>query len=148
MAIDAAPDRFTVRVVAWSDGIDALRAVRRAVFIVEQSIPEELEWDEFDEVSLHAVAEDASGTAIGCGRLLPDGHVGRMAVVSAWRGRSVGSALLVELVELARSAGHSRVLLNAQTRVMPFYARHGFTAAGDEYMEAGIPHTTMARTLR
>jgi predicted GNAT family N-acyltransferase len=148
MAVDAAPHPFTVRVVGWSDGIDALRAVRRAVFIVEQSIPEELEWDEFDDVSLHTVAEDASGTAIGCGRLLPDGHIGRMAVVTAWRGSGVGSALLVELVELARSAGHSRVLLNAQTRVMPFYARHGFAAAGDEYMEAGIPHTTMARTLR
>ncbi len=71
-----------------------------------------------------------------------------MAVMSAWRGRGVGSALLVELVKLARAAGHSRAILNAQTRVMPFYAHHGFAAAGDEYMEAGIPHTTMARTLR
>jgi predicted GNAT family N-acyltransferase len=138
---------FTVRLVGWSDAGDGLRSVRRAVFIVEQLIPEEMEWDEFDAVSRHAIAEDAAGAAIGCGRLLPDGHIGRLAVVSAWRGRGVGGALLERLVDLARARGHARAILNAQTQAMPFYARHGFVAEGEEYLEARIPHRTMARTL-
>jgi predicted GNAT family N-acyltransferase len=147
MAADAQLREFTVRLVDWADSIDGLRAVRRAVFIEEQAIPEDLEWDEFDAVCRHAIAEDASGSAVGCGRLLPDGHIGRLAVLRDWRGRGVGTALLVRLMELARSRGHARAILEAQTRAMPFYARHGFAAAGDEYLEAGIPHRTMARTL-
>jgi predicted GNAT family N-acyltransferase len=121
--------------------------VRRAVFIEEQAIPEDMEWDEFDAVCRHAIAEDANGNAVGCGRLLPDGHIGRMAVLRDWRGRGVGAALLVHLMDLARSRGHSRAILEAQTRAMPFYVRHGFAAAGDEYLEAGIPHRTMTRAL-
>lgn len=147
MAVDAGADPFAIRLVDWSDAIDALRAVRRAVFIVEQSIPEDLEWDDFDGVCRHALAEIASGMAVGCGRLLPDGHIGRLAVLDAWRGRGVGSALLSQLVDLARARGHARVILNSQTQAMPFYARHGFVAVGDEYLEAGIPHRTMTRTL-
>jgi predicted GNAT family N-acyltransferase len=138
---------FVVHLVDWPGAADALREVRRAVFIVEQSIPEELEWDEFDAPSRHALAVDASGRAIGCGRLLADGHVGRLAVLSAWRGRGVGAAILDTLVELARVRGHKLVILNSQVHAMPFYARHGFAAVGDVYVEAGIPHQTMERSL-
>jgi len=147
MADVSAQDRFAIRLVDWSGAGDALRAVRQAVFIVEQSIPEAMEWDADDAICRHALAEDASGTPVGCGRLLADGHIGRLAVLSAWRDRGVGSALLERLVDLARSLGHSRVILNAQTQAMPFYARHGFAAVGDEFMEAGIPHQAMARSL-
>ena len=147
MEADAVPRGFTVRLVDWADGVDGLRAVRRTVFIEEQAIPEDMEWDEFDTVSRHAIAEDATGRAVGCGRLLPDGHIGRLAVLRDWRGRGVGAALLVHLMDLARSRGHARAILEAQTRAMPFYARHGFAATGDEYLEAGIPHRTMTRTL-
>jgi predicted GNAT family N-acyltransferase len=147
MADDSAHDRFAVRVVDWSSAGDALRAVRQAVFIVEQSIPEAMEWDADDAVCRHALAEDASGQPVGCGRLLADGHIGRLAVLSSWRGRGVGSALLQHLMDLAGSLGHARVILNAQTQAMPFYARHGFAAVGEEFMEAGIPHRTMARNL-
>jgi predicted GNAT family N-acyltransferase len=147
MADDTAQNRFAIRLVDWSGAGEPLRAVRRAVFIVEQSIPEAMEWDNDDAVCRHALAEDASGGPVGCGRLLADGHIGRLAVLSAWRGRGVGSALLQHLMDLARSLGHARVVLNAQTRAMPFYARHGFDAVGDEFMEAGIPHHTMARNL-
>ncbi len=146
MAVEAAPP-FRVRVVAWDDAGDKLRAVRLAVFVVEQNIPEELEWDAFDAPSVHAIAEDAHGAPIGCGRLLPDGHIGRMAVISDWRGRGVGAALLVRLIELARERGDERVLLNAQTQAMPFYARYGFAPVGAEFEEAGIPHWTMERVL-
>ncbi|MEO8753626.1 MAG: GNAT family N-acetyltransferase [Casimicrobiaceae bacterium] len=147
MAADAAP-AFRVRVVAWADAADKLRAVRLAVFVVEQNIPEELEWDEFDAPSVHVVAEDAQGAPIGCGRLLPDGHIGRMAVLSDWRGRGVGAALLVRLIELARERGDQRVLLKAQTQAMPFYARYGFAPVGAQFEEAGIAHWTMERAVR
>ena len=147
MANNRAQDRFAVRLVDWSGAGDALRAVRRAVFIVEQSIPEEMEWDGDDAVCRHALAEDASAHPVGCGRLLADGHIGRLAVLPAWRGRGVGSALLQRLSDLARSLGHTQVILNAQTQAMPFYARHGFAAVGEEFIEAGIPHQAMARNL-
>ncbi len=138
---------FALRVVDWAGGEAKLRAVRIAVFVIEQNIPEELEWDEFDAVSVHALAEDDAGTPIGCGRLLPDGHIGRMAVLSDWRGRGVGAALLVKLIDLARARGDARVRLHAQTQAMPFYAKFGFAPVGAEFSEAGIAHWTMERVF-
>ena len=138
---------FALRVVDWAGGEPSLRAVRIAVFVIEQNIPEELEWDEFDAVSVHALAEDEAGTPIGCGRLLPDGHIGRMAVLSDWRGRGVGAALLVNLIELARARGDARVRLHAQTQAMPFYAKFGFVPVGAEFSEAGIAHWSMERVF-
>ena len=112
-----------MRVADWTRDAAALRDVRYEVFVVEQHVPEALEWDDIDAQCVHALAVDASGHVIGCGRLLPDGHIGRMAVRAPWRGRGVGAALLDLLVALARQRGHARVVLNAQTQAMPFYAR-------------------------
>lgn len=142
-----ATDAFTLRTVAWGDEAAKLRAVRIAVFVIEQNIPEELEWDAHDPVSVHVIAEDAAGTPVGCGRLLPDGHIGRLAVLSDWRGQGVGAALLARLTELARERGDARVLLNAQVQAMPFYARYGYEPVGEPFVEAGIPHQTMERFL-
>lgn len=139
---------FDVRVTDWTADEAALRAVRRAVFIVEQGVPESLEWDEVDPRCVHALALDSSARPIGCGRLLPDGHIGRMAVLASWRGRGVGALLLSRLVELARAAGHPRAILNAQISAVPFYARYGFAVTGDEFEEAGILHRIMDRPLR
>ena len=139
--------RFTVRDVTWEHEQTRLRAVRIAVFIVEQNIPEELEWDEFDATSMHVIAEDGAGSPVGCGRLLPDGHIGRMAVISDWRGRGVGAAMLERLVALARTRGNGHALLNAQSHAIPFYARFGFTPVGQPFMEAGIAHQAMERQL-
>ena len=146
MSIESAQG-FTIRDVTWAQEEEKLRAVRLAVFVVEQNIPEEHEWDEQDAVSVHALAEDRDGVPIGCGRLLPDGHIGRLAVLSDWRGQGVGAGLLLHLVELARKRGHARVLLNAQTHAVPFYARYGFEPSAEPFMEAGIPHQEMARLL-
>jgi muramoyltetrapeptide carboxypeptidase len=140
--------RFRVRLGEWPGDERALRSVRNTVFVTEQHVPEALEWDGLDPVCRHAVAEDARGNPIGCGRLLPDGHVGRMAVLREWRGRGVGTALLAALVELAREMGHRRVALNAQASALPFYARHGFAPFGPEFEEAGIAHRAMERRLR
>jgi predicted GNAT family N-acyltransferase len=137
---------LTVREVAWLTHRPELHAIRRTVFIEEQRVPEALEWDEVDARCHHVLAFSPDGEAIGTGRLLPDGHIGRMAVLAAWRGRGAGSAILSLLLELARKEGFDTVRLHAQTHAVGFYAKHGFTVTGDEFMEAGIPHRAM--TLR
>jgi len=136
-----------VEVNSWSALGPEARPIREQVFCIEQNIPKDLEWDEMDELSLHAIARDASGRAIGTGRLLPDGHIGRMAVVASARGGGNGGRILETLVATARQRGHGAVVLHAQTAVVPFYLAHGFIAEGAEFMEAGIPHQTMRRTL-
>lgn len=139
---------FTIRTAAWPGDADTLRAIRREVFVEEQGVAEAIEWDGRDGECVHAIAlADVDGAPIGCGRLLPDGHVGRMAVRAPWRGRGVGGALLAHLVVLARAAGHAKVALNAQTHACEFYARYGFVPAGEVFMEAGIPHQEMIRSL-
>jgi predicted GNAT family N-acyltransferase len=139
---------FFVRLCGWADAADALRDVRRAVFVVEQGVPEALEFDAADPASIHALAEDAAGTPIGCARLLADGHIGRVAVVARWRGRGVGRALMRALIARAAARGDATVIVNAQVQAMPFYARDGFVATGDAFLEAGIAHRVMTRTLR
>lgn len=138
---------FRVVTGAWFEHEGALRRVRHAVFIVEQRVPEELEWDAHDASSLHALAAAVDGTPIGCARLLPDGHIGRVAVLAPWRRHGVGSALLRTLIDAARVRGDRDVVLNAQVSALPFYAHHGFVAEGDTFDEAGIPHQAMRRSL-
>lgn len=134
---------FIIRPVNWHANRDKLDAVRRSVFIEEQNVPEALEWDEMDERSYHVLAFDSHGAPIGTGRLLLDGHIGRMAVLKAWRGRGVGSAILRTLLDLAQKEGHETVKLNAQIHALAFYKKHGFKVFGSEFMEAGIPHRAM-----
>jgi len=141
------PPAFIVRPAGWPASRRALHAVRRTVFIEEQQVPEALEWDDGDEQSRHVLALSAHGEPIGTGRLLPDGHIGRMAVLREWRGKGVGSAILRALLDLARQDGLHAIRLNAQTHALGFYARHGFSVIGDEFMEASIPHRRMMLRL-
>jgi predicted GNAT family N-acyltransferase len=116
--------------------------IRLLVFVEEQRVPPEIEMDANDAVSVHALAcED--GTAVGTGRLLPDGHIGRMAVLREYRARGVGGAILERLIAEARRRGLREVLLSAQTHALEFYRKHGFAPTGGVYMEAGIPHQAM-----
>jgi predicted GNAT family N-acyltransferase len=140
-------DPISIRILAWSEARTPAMTVREAVFVVEQRVPPEIELDEWDPRCDHALAFEPGGRAVGTGRLLPDGHIGRMAVLRDWRGRGVGGAMLVALVERAATRGMRRLVLNAQTHAVPFYARYGFTVFGDEFMEADIPHVAMARDL-
>jgi predicted GNAT family N-acyltransferase len=137
---------FTIQLVSWDAARESLAAVRREVFIVEQNVPESLEWDANDAVSLHALAASAEGEAIGTARLLPDGHIGRMAVLRGWRGHGVGSAVLKRMIEAARANGHAIARLNAQVQALPFYRRFGFEVDGEVFLDAGMPHRAM--TLR
>jgi predicted GNAT family N-acyltransferase len=145
--VESSAQAFRVRVADWRRDGAALRRIRHEVFVLEQGIPQTLEWDGRDAACRHVVANDEKGPAIGCGRLLPDGSIGRLAVERARRGGGVGSAILSRLVDLARSAGFERVTLNARSDAEGFYARHGFVAAGAEFTEAGIRHRRMERVL-
>ncbi len=138
-------DGLTVRDASWAADAARLQLVRRAVFIVEQQIPEDMEWDADDALCLHALAEDAAGNPVATGRLLADGHIGRIAVLADWRGRGVGAAIFEYLIGAAERRGYAELLLNAQTHAVGFYARFGFAPCGPEYMEAGIPHLPMRR---
>ena len=139
---------FVVRPVNWNASRDKLRALRRTVFIEEQHVPEELEWDDADERAYHVLAMSEAGEPIGTGRLKLDGQIGRMAVVRRWRRRGVGAAILQALLDLARKEGCPTVRLHAQTHAIPFYAKCGFETVGEEFDEAGIPHRKMELELK
>jgi len=136
-------DDLRVELGDWQAMRERAVPVRYAVFVEEQRVPPEIELDEFDPLSLHALAVDGQGRVVGTGRLLPDGHIGRMAVLREARGRGVGSALLQSLMRAARARGDSEIALSAQTHAIPFYERFGFSAEGAEYDDAGIPHRRM-----
>jgi len=135
-----------IRVSDWPPAREEAQRVRFTVFVDEQRVPPELEMDEHDAVSIHALAYTKIGgtpRAVGTGRLLPDGHIGRMAVLKEWRGRGVGRELLRALMQRARERGDREVVLAAQVQAMPFYAAEGFKPEGPVYVEAGIDHQDM-----
>lgn len=134
---------YTIRQVEWEQAEKDLAMLRRQVFIIEQSVPEELEWDGEDETALHLLAEDEMGNPIGTARMLADGHIGRVAVLAPWRGRGVGMTLMLWMLELAREHGHREVFLDAQIDALAFYRKLGFQAEGEVFMDAGIPHRHM-----
>jgi len=145
-----------IELMDWERARAEASAIRKTVFVLEQGVPEEIELDQHDPLSVHALARDHAGCAIGTGRLLPAerrgalaiGHIGRMAVLAAWRGKGVGGALLERLVAAAGSRGDAEVALSAQTHALDFYRAHGFVAEGGEYLDAGIPHRAMRRALQ
>ena len=139
--------QFTVRIMAWPEALPLARPVRERVFIEEQKVPRELEWDDWDEASDHAVAFDAGGNPIGTARLLPDGRIGRMAVLKDWRGKGVGAALLAAMLDQARGRFMACAVLHAQTQAAGFYRRFGFSERGGQFEEARIPHVEMTLEL-
>jgi predicted GNAT family N-acyltransferase len=138
-----------VHVVAadWNRHGAEMRRVREAVFIEEQGVSREEEWDGLDETARHFVALNEAGQALGTARLLPSGQIGRMAVLKPQRGRGIGRRLLDCAVEAATAAGLPRVFLHAQLHAVPFYRKAGFDVDGEEFVEAGIPHVSMVRLL-
>ena len=135
-----------IELLDWPAAQEEAQRIRFTVFVEEQRVPADLEMDENDAESLHALAY-ADGQAIGTGRLLPDGHIGRMAVLKAWRGQGAGRAMLRQLIEAARRRGHREVALSAQVHAVEFYRAEGFEAEGAVYEEAGIPHQAMRLRL-
>ena len=136
---------YCIRTAEWPAEREALGGVREVVFVREQGVPLELEWDDGDVQALHLLAVEPTGEPIATARMLPDGHIGRMAVLPGWRGRGIGSALLLRLLDIALERGLPAPFLNAQTQAMGFYQRFGFQPEGAEFLEAGIPHRRMIR---
>ncbi len=133
-----------VRVADWQKDNADLRRIRETVFIAEQSVAPELEWDTEDADAVHFLAFERD-YAIGTARLLPDGHIGRVSVLKDWRGLKVGDRLLQAAIAEAERRGLKRQMLSAQVHATAFYERHGFKVVSSEFLEAGIPHVDMVR---
>ena len=133
-------------VTSWAADRPRLQPVRREVFVIEQRVPEAEEWDDDDEVCVHVLAL-RNREPVGTGRISPAGKIGRLAVLSEFRGRGIGDRILLMLIEQARHRGLAEVTLNAQVHAVPFYERHGFKAEGELFDEAGIPHRRMQKAL-
>ena len=141
----------TVRVGTWGELGDDARRLRTAVFVEEQRIPKELEWDAADAVAVHAVAHNRLGRPVATGRLLPHepgvARIGRMAVDRTLRGSRLGRDVLHALMDVARARGDTEVVLHAQRSAVGFYQRLGYQNQGEPFEEAGIPHQEMVARL-
>ncbi|MFJ6048392.1 GNAT family N-acetyltransferase [Streptomyces sp. NPDC092307] len=148
-----------VRVAVSEEDLKSCFAVRSEVFVVEQSVPESIEYDAYDADAVHVLAVDADGVPLGTGRLLYGpaalgktgdltvGSLGRLAVAKAARGLGVGVALVRAIEAEAARRGLTAVDLGAQTHALGFYERLGYVAYGPEFQDAGIPHRAMRRPL-
>ena len=154
------PVTYTVRVAEDPADREACFAVRKEVFVGEQGVPEDIEYDAYDAVALHVLAVREDGVPLGTGRLLfgeaaagktggdaSVGSLGRLAVTREARGTGVGAALVRAVEEAARARGLTAVDLHAQTHALGFYERLGYVAYGPEFPDAGIPHRAMRRVL-
>ena len=140
-------DSLQVRLARWECDSAAIRSVRNTVFSVEQGISKNLDFDGRDHECVQVLASWGDGEIVGTARMLPDGHVGRIAVHKAWRGRGVGTRLVEYLTEVAREQGIAEIYLHSQSQAAEFYSRLGFEIRGDAFMEAGIEHVLMVRNL-
>ncbi|MDT9687913.1 GNAT family N-acetyltransferase [Streptomyces sp. P9(2023)] len=151
---------YVLREAVGAEDREACFAVRREVFVVEQNVPQELEYDTYDETAVHVLALREDGLPLGTGRLLHGadavgktgadasvGSLGRLAVSRAARGLGVGAALVRAIEDAARGRGLAAVDLHAQTHALGFYERLGYEVYGPEFPDAGIPHRAMRRVL-
>ncbi len=130
----------------WDSNNDSLVRIRRQVFIEEQNVPEDMEWDEHDSSSTHFLAT-LDNKFIATARLKTDGQIGRMAVLAEYRNKGIGSKLLKFVLLTAKQQKQKNVYLHAQVSAIPFYKKHGFTACGDVFYEANIPHREMSKKI-
>ncbi|MDR5876454.1 GNAT family N-acetyltransferase [Halomonas sp. CUBES01] len=141
-ALPVDPASVVIQEGDWALLGDIASGIRRVVFIDEQRVPQDEEWDGQDPACRHFLAY-LNGQPVGTARLLPDGHIGRVAVLAEARGAGIGGRLMDAAVAAAQRLGHRQVALSAQLHALAFYERLGFIAHGDEFMDAGIPHRDM-----
>ncbi|WP_030680837.1 GNAT family N-acetyltransferase [Streptomyces cellulosae] len=154
------PASYVLRVAEDPADREACFAVRTEVFVGEQGVPEDIEYDAYDADAVHVLAVREDGLPLGTGRLLHGeaaaaktggdlsvGSLGRLAVTKAARGLGVGAALVGAIEEAARARGLTAVDLHAQTHALGFYERLAYVAYGPEFLDAGIPHRAMRRVL-
>ena len=137
------PEDYETIETTWERHGSELGKIRFAVFVEEQGFPSEIELDGRDDECAHVLCRHRGGKVVGTGRLLPDGHIGRIAVLSEVRGQGLGAAITALLVDMARARKFDEVVLHSQIHAMPFYARLGFEPFGERFDEAGAPHQGM-----
>lgn len=135
-----------VEQIKWQDEKSHLRHIRTTVFVEEQNVPEELEWDEHDDSCVHVLGRFGN-EIVATGRLLETGQIGRMAVLKNYRKKGVGSKMLEEILSIASSMKFKSVFLNSQLDAIGFYNRFGFKEEGGVFDDAGIPHKRMTKQL-
>ncbi len=149
-SLPATPDRgdadvageIRIDIHAYDEAEEAIKAVRFAVFTAEQGVSLAEDIDGLDDRCVQLLA-CAGSTAVGTARMLPDAHIGRIAVLAPWRGHGIGGRMVRLLLKIARNEGHSSCYLHAQTHAIAFYEGLGFEAVGDEFIDAGIAHRKM-----
>jgi predicted GNAT family N-acyltransferase len=137
---------INVVTTSFVENRELIFGIRKTVFVIEQSVPEEVEMDNLDADAQHVLAF-IDAAPVGTGRITAEGRIGRMAVLREYRGRGVGGEILRALVEIGRSYAVDRLCLSAQCHAIPFYERMGFVVQGDVYEEAGIPHRWMEQQI-
>lgn len=135
-----------IKQVTWQQAESDLRKVRTVVFIEEQSVTPEFEWDEIDSGAVHLLAM-LENEPIGCLRIIHHAKIGRMAVLSQWRGLGIGKMLLNEAIDICRTYGSKQIDLSAQTHAIHFYQQAGFQITSEEYTDVQIPHVDMRLIL-
>jgi predicted GNAT family N-acyltransferase len=130
----------------WRESEAALRAIRIPVFIIEQLVTPEFEWDDIDATAVHLLAS-YNNAPIGCLRIINYHKIGRMAVLKDFRGIGLGAALLLAAVAICKTHGSKNVVLSAQTHAIEFYKKAGFKVTSDVYCDVDIPHVDMQITL-
>lgn len=136
----------SIRRVQYAESGDELRRIRFSVFVEEQGVPKELEIDAADAEARHVLA-CVNDVAVGTGRILDDGHIGRVAVLADWRGKGIGTRIMKELIQIALERGRGEVWLSSQVSAVGFYRSLGFAERGGAYVEAGIDHIDMAKRI-
>ena len=135
--------KFSIKQVEWTDNLDVLRGIRTVVFVEEQNVPQEEEWDGRDDTAIHVLAMTPDGKPVGTARLLDSGQIGRMAVLRDYRNHGIGGSMLNQLVKIAAENNIGNLFLNSQFDAIPFYKKFGFIEQGETFMEAGILHRKM-----
>ena len=140
---------MNILLLDWSTAQIFAKPIRYRVFVMEQAVPEEMEWDEYDQDAIHALAL-INDQAVGTARLILNhekAKIGRMAVLEEWRSQGIGFALLNALVQEARQQQIKLIELHAQVHAEQFYAKLGFVASGEVFSEAGMDHIKMQKVL-
>lgn len=137
---------WRIKQVSWQTAEQHLRAVRTSVFIVEQLVTPEFEWDNIDKTAVHVLAS-TDNAPIACLRIIDYQKIGRMAVLKQWRRRGVGHAILIKAIEICKQQGSKQLYLSAQTHAIGFYAKAGFKVTSDVYQDLHIAHVDMQLTL-
>lgn len=146
MSKQVAIQQVSIEQVSWQQTEAHLRQVRTVVFIEEQFVTPEFEWDEIDSTAVHLLAMH-DNQAIACLRIIHHEKIGRMAVLKPWRGMGVGSKLLEKAIEICRQHGSKQIVLSAQTHAIHFYQKAGFEITSGEYTDVHIPHVDMCLKL-